>query len=74
MLFIANENRGQGIGKLLLQTGIKNYAINELAVNEQNPLAKGFYEHMGFMVYKRTKQDEQGNPYPLLYMKKEDRS
>lgn len=74
ILFIANENRGQGIGKLLLQTGIKNYAINELAVNEQNPLAKGFYEHMGFMVYKRTKQDEQGNPYPLLYMKKEDRS
>lgn len=71
MLFIANENRGQGIGKLLLQTGIKNYAINELAVNEQNPLAKGFYEHMGFMVYKRTKLDEQGNPYPLLYMKKD---
>ena len=71
MLFIANENRGQGIGKLLLQTGIKNYAINELAVNEQNPLAKGFYEHMGFMVYKRTKLDEQGNPSPLLYMKKD---
>ncbi len=71
MLFIANENRGQGIGKLLLQHGIKNYAINKLAVNEQNPLAKGFYEHMGFMVYKRTKLDEQGNPYPLLYMKKD---
>ena len=67
MLFIANENRGQGIGKLLLQHGIKNYAINKLAVNEQNPLAKGFYEHMGFMVYKRTKLDEQGNPLVVDY-------
>ena len=69
MLFILNECRGQGIGKQLLQYGIENYLINELAVNEQNPLAKGFYEHLGFEVYKRTEFDEQGNPYPLLYMK-----
>mgnify|MGYP001036201257 FL=1 len=62
MLFISNENRGQGIGKRLLQYGIEKYSINELAVNEQNPLAKGFYEHMGFQVYKRTELDEQGNP------------
>lgn len=70
MLFVSNENRGQGIGKLLLQYGIENYSINELAVNEQNPMAKGFYEYMGFEVYKRTEFDEQGNPYPLLYMKR----
>lgn len=70
MLFILNECRGQGIGKRLLQYGIENYLINELAVNEQNPLAKGFYEHLGFEVYKRTETDEQGNPYPLLYMKR----
>jgi len=24
---------------------------------------------MGFHVYKRTDYDEQGNPYPLLYMR-----
>ena len=69
MLFISPEERGKGLGKKLLQYGIKNYSINELAVNEQNPQAKGFYEHMGFEVYKRTDCDEQGNPYPLLYMK-----
>jgi putative acetyltransferase len=40
-----------------------------LAVNEQNPQAKGFYEHLGFQVYKRADIDEQGNPYPILYMK-----
>lgn len=71
MLFISNESRGHGTGKQLLQYGIENYSINELAVNEQNPLAKGFYEHMGFEVYKRTELDEQGNPYPLLFMKRD---
>lgn len=70
MLFVSNESRGQGIGKQLLQYGIEKYSIIELAVNEQNPLAKGFYEHMGFEVYKRTGIDKQGNPYPLLYMRR----
>ena len=51
-----------------LQYGIKTYAVERVAVNEQNPQAKGFYEHLGFQVYKRTDLDEQGNPYPLLYM------
>ena len=69
MLFIAPEERGKRLGRKLIQYGIENYSINELAVNEQNPLAKGFYEHMGFHVYNRTGHDEQGNPYPLLYMK-----
>ncbi len=69
MLFIAPQERGKGLGKRLIRYGIENYSVNELAVNEQNPLAKGFYEHMGFYVYRRTDHDEQGNPYPLLYMK-----
>ena len=73
MLFVLDKYRGQGIGKQLLQYGIENYSINELTVNEQNPRAKGFYEHMGFEVYKRTELDEQGNPYPLLYMKRVDK-
>lgn len=69
MLFIAHEERGKGLGKALLTYGIEKYSVKDLAVNEQNPLAKGFYEHMGFEVYKRTACDEQGNPYPLLYMR-----
>ena len=69
MLFISPEERGKGLGKRLLQHGIKNYTIEQVSVNEQNPQAKGFYEHMGFQVYKRTDLDEQGNPYPLLYMR-----
>ena len=70
MLFIKNSERRKGLGRQLLNYGIKNYNINELAVNEQNPNAKEFYEHLGFKVYKRTELDEQGNPYPLLYMKR----
>lgn len=68
MLFITPEERGMGLGKQLIQHGIENYDVKKLAVNEQNPQAKGFYEHMGFQVYTRTDLDEQGNPYPLLYM------
>lgn len=69
MLFISPEERGKGIGRQLMQYGISNYGIQELTVNEQNPQAIGFYEHMGFVTYKRTELDEEGNPYPLLYMK-----
>ena len=69
MLFLSPEARGKGLGKRLLQYGIETYNIQELTVNEQNPQAVGFYEHMGFQTYKRTEYDEEGNPYPLLYMR-----
>lgn len=69
MLFISSEERGKGIGKQLLRYGIENYEIKEVTVNEQNPQAVGFYEHMGFITHKRTDHDEEGNPYPLLYMR-----
>lgn len=69
MLFVSSAERGKGTGKQLLQYGIQNYGVCELTVNEQNPQAVGFYEHMGFETYKRTNIDEQGAPYPLLYMK-----
>lgn len=66
MLFLSPEVRGKGLGKQLLQYGIETYNIQELTVNEQNPQAVGFYE---LQTYKRTDHDEEGNPYPLLYMR-----
>lgn len=69
MLFVTPTKREKGLGKRLVQFGIENYGIKRLAVNEQNPQAKGFYEHLGFEVYNRTDFDEQGHPYPLLYMR-----
>lgn len=69
MLFLSPTEQGKGLGRQLLQYGIQNYGVKELTVNEQNPQAVGFYEHLGFETYKRTECDEEGNPYPLLYMK-----
>ncbi|SDF97436.1 putative acetyltransferase [Fontibacillus panacisegetis] len=69
MLFISSENRGDGVGKTLISYGIKEYHVESLDVNEQNPQALGFYEHMGFEVYERSEFDEQGNHFPILHMR-----
>ena len=69
MLFLAPEERGQGLGKELFQYGVEHFDIREVTVNEQNPQALGFYEHMGFRVYERLDHDEQGKPYPILNMR-----
>jgi putative acetyltransferase len=68
MLFILNEVRGQGIGKLLLQYAIENLTTTKVDVNEQNPLAVGFYKHMGFKVVSRSPIDDMGKPFPILHM------
>lgn len=69
MLFLDPDARGQGLGRRLLTHGIERLGVTELTVNEQNPQAVGFYEHMGFKTYRRTDLDEEGRPYPLLYMR-----
>ena len=70
MLFVAAQSRGRGIGAKLLRYAIEKHAVSELVVNEQNPSAIGFYEHMGFAVRGRSDVDERGEPYPILYMKR----
>ena len=70
MLFLSPAERGAGLGRQLLEYRIRHYHLQELTVNEQNPQAVGFYQHMGFETYRRTDCDEQGGPYPLLYMKR----
>ena len=69
MLFVSPDYFGKGIGKLLVHTAIKDYHINYVDVNEQNPQAEGFYRHIGFQTFERTEIDEQGNPFPILKMK-----
>ena len=58
MLFITSAYRGKENGKKMLSYGIENYGVTNLAVNEDNPQAKGFYEHMGFKVYQRNELDD----------------
>lgn len=74
MLFISPKARSMGIGRQLLEYGVANCGVNTLTVNEQNPQAVGFYEYMGFRVYKRSEMDEQGGPYPLLYMRLDEKT
>lgn len=69
MLFLAPEARGCGLGGRLLRCGIEQYGVWEVTVNEQNPQAVDFYAHFGFRTYRRTERDEEGGPYPLLYMR-----
>ena len=46
MLFLLPSERGKGLGKCLVRHGIRYYGIREVTVNEQNPQAVGFYQHM----------------------------
>lgn len=72
MLFLDPTVRGQGLGCQLLEYGIANYGVNELTVNEQNPDACAFYEHMGFHAISRSDVDDAGRPYPLLTMRRSE--
>ncbi len=69
MLFVSTEERNKKIGSTLIKFVTNNYHVNEVTVNEQNIMAVGFYEHIGFKTYKRSDTDEEGTPFPLLYMK-----
>ncbi len=68
MLFILDAARGKGIGKTLFNYAVEQLAANKVDVNEQNPLAVGFYQHMGFKVASRSPLDDMGKPFPILHM------
>ena len=66
MLFMHPGAIGKGYGKTLLQFAVNELHAEEVEVNEQNPSALHFYEHMGFVVTGRQELDHSGMPYPLL--------
>lgn len=69
MLFVHPDYSGKGIGKQLVEYAIGRLGVRKVDVNEQNPQAAGFYKHLGFSVFSRSEQDEQGNSFPILHMK-----
>ncbi|MDD2053816.1 GNAT family N-acetyltransferase [Pseudomonas putida] len=69
MLFIHPDQRGQGLGKQLLDYAVHHLNADELDVNEQNPQALGFYLKQGFEIIGRSEIDGMGQPYPLLHMR-----
>ena len=68
MLFIDNKYRGAGIWKKLITYAIDNLQVTKVDVNEQNVQAVGFYEYMGFNIYKRSNLDGEGKEYLILHM------
>ncbi|WP_295893612.1 GNAT family N-acetyltransferase [uncultured Vibrio sp.] len=68
MLFVLNEARGKGVGSQLLTYAIEQLSATKVDVNEQNPQATGFYQHMGFKVASRSPLDDMGKPFPILHM------
>jgi putative acetyltransferase len=72
MLFVDPAASGKGGGRQLVEHAIAALHARDVDVNEQNPQAVDFYEHMGFAVFGRSEQDGQGNPFPLLHMRLSD--
>lgn len=70
MLFVSPDYFGKGIGRQLVELAISQYEVQYVDVNEQNQKATGFYKHLGFEVMERTELDGQGNPFPILKMKR----
>lgn len=70
LLFVAPEQRGQGVGQRLLRHAVSELNAERLDVNEQNQQALGFYLHEGFEIIGRSETDGLGQPYPLLHMRR----
>jgi putative acetyltransferase len=68
-LFLAPEFHRRGGGKQLVRHARALRGGLTVAVNEQNPAARRFYEACGFVVEGRSSLDETGRPYPLLHMR-----
>ena len=68
MLFIDPLFRNKGVGKLLVNYAINQHLATNVDVNEQNPLAVGFYHKLGFQVINRKPFDSEGKPFPILEM------
>ena len=68
MLFLHPDAFGKGIGKLLVNYAINEHGARKVEVNEQNPQAIGFYQHMGFKITGRRETDDYGQAFPILEM------
>ena len=70
MLFLHPGYFRKGLGKMLVERAFRDLDVEYVDVNEQNPGAAKFYEHMGFKIFKRNEFDSDGNPFPILEMKR----
>ena len=67
MLFVDPAQHGRGIGRALMEHALAQGA-RSVDVNEQNPDALAFYQHLGFEVKRRSPLDSLGLPFPVLHL------
>lgn len=72
MLFVSPRHLRKGIGKRLVDMAVRNHGTVFVDVNEQNPAARAFYEKLGFVESGRAETDGQGNPFPIIEMRRKD--
>lgn len=70
MLFLHPDYFRKGLGKMLVERAFSDLNVEYVDVNEQNPDATKFYERMGFKTFKCNECDSEGNPFPILEMKR----
>lgn len=68
MLFIRPDHFGRGLGRKLAFYAIRELGAVKVDVNEQNPSAIGFYQHIGFKIVSRSEFDGEGKSFPILHM------
>lgn len=68
-LFIDPAYHGQGVGRQLVEHGLRLSPALTTDVNEQNPQALGFYQRLGFQPSGRSERDGQGRAYPLIHLR-----
>lgn len=73
MLFVDADQRGNGVGGLLLRDAADKVPGLRVDVNEQNPQAVGFYLRYGFEQVGRSETDGEGRPFPLLHLELPER-
>lgn len=70
MLFIDPVYFRKGYGGEIIQKLIEQESIIFVDANKQNEGAVKFYQSQGFQVIGESKEDPQGNPFPILHMKR----
>lgn len=72
-LFMEPAFLGKGGGRRLVSHAQNlRGGVLTVDVNEQNVAARGFYEALGFSVVNRSPLDDNGRPFPILHMRREN--
>jgi len=70
-LFIDPGHHRRGAGRFLVDHAQRLHpGALAVDVNEQNEAALRFYEALGFSVVRRSAQDGDGRPFPILHMQR----